>query len=269
MSKRKANLLFYGNSSISRYIMANLINDYEKTILVGRQVIEYKEKKFTFLKINDLKNFSDVENMFLKLKRIKFFDKPVHIILGAYEKPNSGDILEMNYKEFTEQITSNLKILHNLIYIFSKALMPHSTFIIFSGGGIGGDTKLKHADSYLIMKVVGNEITEICSRNSYFIENKIRIFAVSPGPFSSPLSKSFKFNDITFSKQEVRNNTDKLIKLVNFLLTKESISLSGSILSARYDKLSYLKKLIRIIRNNPNQKNSLGLHSRRRKIDFK
>ena len=266
MKHKNENLLFYGNSSISRLIMENIAEEFDQTIFLGRRKVDLEGSRSKFIKINDLKSLSEINRVFQKVYETNFFDKPVHIFLGAYDKPKSGDLMEVDFKEFSDQIISNLNIIHNLLKVFTKKLKQNSSIILFSGGGIGGDTKLNNADSYLIMKVIGNEIIEICSRNKYFIKNRIRVFGVSPGPFLSPLSKSFEHNTIKFSSKIVQTNKYNLIKLVEFLLNRKSSYLSGSILSSRNDSLVYLEKLNKRIAKNPKLKYELGLFARRRKI---
>ena len=265
MNPVNENLLFYGNSTITNIIFDSVAQKYNRAVRIGRKVPINFQRGQEFLKISDLKQLDQVEKVKSTLIDSIFFDVPVHIFLGAFENPESGLIHEIKFDLFADKIISNLRIMHNLIHIFSKNLKPNSTLITFSGGGLGGDTKMRNADSYLLTKAINNEIVEICSNNDIFSVENIRFFSISPGFFVSPLQKSFLNNEVILNHEEPIENEGKLITLVEFLLKKESTGLSGSILSSRYDSIDFLYSLSKKILQSLNNKKHLGLMMRRRK----
>lgn len=157
--------------------------------------------------------------------------------------------IKRHLKPLNINIIGSMKVVHKILPIFKK--QKSGKIILFSGAGVGGDMPLVNATSYFVSKAAISIFTEVIAEE--IGSGNIQINAVLP---SQILTKSTK-KTFEISKEKLGpvlapatdalkntggNTMEKVLGLVEFLLSENSNHISGRTLSAKWDDLSVLNK---------------------------
>lgn len=249
-----------GTGGIGFAITKRLVSLGYSVYLVGRdknrvasKIGELDEGGRIYSAIADVINEDSLSALFRKIinKHGSLF--AVLNATGVFEP--FGKFEEVSIKKHLRPLDINLigsmKVVHKILPIFKE--QNHGKIILFSGGGVGGDMSLVNASSYFVSKASISVFTEVIAEEAE--DRNIQINAILP---SQILTKSTKktlkisreklgpvLGPATDALQNTGGNTmEKVLDLVEFLLSENSNHISGRTLSAKWDDLNVLKKEI-------------------------
>lgn len=262
MSKSQKNevvLIIGGSKGIGFEIAKEMFNQGKKVLICSRskKVVDAAKKKIdpssskVFGFKVDITSDRDIQSL---VKFIKTKLKRVDVLIntaGVFEP--FGEFDRVSFNEHQSNINLNLlgtmRVCYALIPIMKK--QKYGKIILFSGGGVGGDKPLANASSYYISKTAVAAFTEVLAEElrpykiaiNSILPGQIltdmtrKIFSISPKKLGPILTKSAEH-----LKKTGGNSIKNTIDLINFILSDEDFTLSGRLLSARWDNFSVLEK---------------------------
>lgn len=122
--------------------------------------------------------------------------------------------------------------------------------INFAGAGVGSSNTLPFLSSYYTSKIAIAGFTETIAKE--LEEKNIQINCISPGAINTSITDYIldqgeekvgkaMYKSTLKQKQEGGDREEKVIELISFLASEESFSISGRILSAKWDSINSLK----------------------------
>ena len=250
--KKKINVIIFGASgsigiSIAKKYYRNGHNLY--LYLKSKKKIPYIKKKFPKkldqiieLKYIDLTNIKKLKKKLNQDKAV--FMKADILINTVGEQGEINNFFKLNIDNFVKTFNINF---FSYIYLF-KNIYPFIKknkdllIILFSGGGV---TSLRtNFSPYSLSKIALVKLVEILSKE---IKNKsIRINSISPGIINSKMTqKTLKIESSLIKNDELVNmrkqikysdkSLNKVFNLIEFLYSKKGKSISGKMISSRWD----------------------------------
>ncbi len=250
--KKKINIIIFGASgsigiSIARKYYRNGHNLY--LYLKSKKKIPYIKKQFPKkldqiieLKYIDLTNIKKLKKKLNQDKAV--FMKADILINTVGEQGEINNFFKLNIDNFVKTFNINF---FSYIYLF-KNIYPFIKknkdllIILFSGGGV---TSLRpNFSPYSLSKIALVKLVEILSKE---IKNKsIRINSISPGIINSKMTqKTLKIESSLIKNDELVNmrkqikysdkSLNKVFNLIEFLYSKKGKSISGKMISSRWD----------------------------------
>ena len=275
--KKKINIIIFGASgsigiSIARKYYRNGHNLY--LYLKSKKKIPYIKKQFP-KKLDQIIKFKYID--LTNIKRLKkklnqdkaVFMKADILINTVGEQGEINNFFKLNIDNFVKTFNINF---FSYIYLF-KNIYPFIKknkdllIILFSGGGV---TSLRtNFSPYSLSKIALVKLVEILSKE---IKNKsIRINSISPGIINSKMTqKILKIESSLIKNDELVNvrkqikysdkSLNKVFNLIEFLYSKKGKSISGKMISSRWDNFKdWDKEKIKKINKN-------DIYTLRRKI---
>ena len=250
--KKKINIIIFGASgsigiSIARKYYRNGHNLY--LYLKSKKKIPYIKKQFP-KKLDQIIKFKYID--LTNIKRLKkklnqdkaVFMKADILINTVGEQGEINNFFKLNIDNFVKTFNINF---FSYIYLF-KNIYPFIKknkdllIILFSGGGV---TSLRtNFSPYSLSKIALVKLVEILSKE---IKNKsIRINSISPGIINSKMTqKILKIESSLIKNDELVNvrkqikysdkSLNKVFNLIEFLYSKKGKSISGKMISSRWD----------------------------------
>jgi len=250
--KKKINVIIFGASgsigiSIAKKYYRNGHNLY--LYLKSKKKIPYIKKQFPKkldqiieLKYIDLTNIKKLKKKLNQDKAV--FMKADILINTVGEQGEINNFFKLNIDNFVKTFNINF---FSYIYLF-KNIYPFIKknkdllIILFSGGGV---TSLRtNFSPYSLSKIALVKLVEILSKE---IKNKsIRINSISPGIINSKMTqKTLKIESSLIKNDELVNmrkqikysdkSLNKVFNLIEFLYSKKGKSISGKMISSRWD----------------------------------
>ena len=250
--KKKINVIIFGASgsigiSIAKKYYRNGHNLY--LYLKSKKKIPYIKKQFP-KKLDQIIKFKYID--LTNIKRLKkklnqdkaVFMKADILINTVGEQGEINNFFKLNIDNFVKTFNINF---FSYIYLF-KNIYPFIKknkdllIILFSGGGV---TSLRtNFSPYSLSKIALVKLVEILSKE---IKNKsIRINSISPGIINSKMTqKTLKIESSLIKNDELVNmrkqikysdkSLNKVFNLIEFLYSKKGKSISGKMISSRWD----------------------------------
>ena len=266
--KKKINVIIFG---VSGSIGINIAKKYYRNghnlylYLKSKRKIPYIKKLFP-KKLDQIIKFkyidlTNVKQLKRKLNQDKvIFTKADILINTVGEQGKINNFFELNLNNFVKTFNINF---FSYVYLF-KNIYPFIKknkdllIILFSGGGV---TSLRtNFSPYSLSKIALVKLVEILSKE---IKNKsIRINSISPGIINSKMTqKILKIESSLIKNDELVNvrkqikysdkSLNKVFNLIEFLYSKKGKSISGKIISSRWDNFKDWeeKKIKKITKN--------------------
>lgn len=184
------------------------------------------------------------------IKKRKGIDMVVNLAgvfepFGEFEKVKLKD----HHKVIQVNLLGSFNVSHSILPIYKK--QGYGKIILFSGGGIGGDTPLINASSYFTSKGAVSIFAEVLGKE--LEKENIQINAILPGQIlTKSTRKTFKISNkrlgpvlglVTKTLKETGGNSvEPALSLMDFLISDDSNHISGRTLSAKWDSIGSLKK---------------------------
>lgn len=162
-----------------------------------------------------------------------------------------GTFESVPFSEHEKTIKTNLLGIMYCCWEVAKLMKKQKMgkIILFSGAGIGGDVIFENASSYYISKGAISFFAEVLG--SELAPFNISVNAILPGQILTDLTRAtFKMSEKQLGKilyksmQELKRtggqSVEPVINLITFLCSTNSKSLTGKLISARWDNLSSL-----------------------------
>ncbi len=180
----------------------------------------------------------------------------VYGIINCYglQKPIKS-FLSADFLDWEKNITTNFAnysfFLHKIINLNLQSIRK---IISFSGGGATGPRKLFSA--YAISKISIYKLSEILAEE--FQDLNIDINVIAPGSIKSKMTKeiisnkNILGNEFSSAQQTIDSGGDDLnnvVKLCNYLLSKDSNGITGKLIAAQWDNFDLIKKLLKEEKN--------------------
>ncbi len=248
--KNQITVVIGGTKGIGYALASDLANLGATVCVCSRSGDSFEQKNLYSYKV-DITNSLQVELFFKKI--IKKFGRVDVLINAAGVFKPFGLLEEVSLKEHFRTLDINLLGSFRSCYFaipFMKK-QKHGRIILFSGGGVGGEVPLASASSYFVSKVAIASLVEVLSEElSPF---NITINAILPGQILTNSTKATfklskkKLGSVLFEatknlQKSGGNSMDSAISLIRFLLSKKGESLTGRLLSAKWDDLKNLEK---------------------------
>lgn len=121
------------------------------------------------------------------------------------------------------------------------------------GGGIGSKNTIPLFSAYITSKIAIVGFTEVLAAE--LIDNNIQVNCIAPGSVNTEITESLfhlgpekigynMYEKIVEQRQNGGTPVELTTKLVAFLVSKKSNHISGRLLSAKWDKIKDLKKIV-------------------------
>ena len=258
--QKKINVIIFGASGsigmdLAKKYYNNGHNLYlylrsKKKIISMKKLFPQKLKQITEFEYIDLTDKKNLKNNLKKNKNI-FINADI-LINTMGEQGEINNFFKLNLNNFIKTFNVNF---FSYVYLF-KNIYPlikknkNLLIILFSGGGV---TSLRSNFSpYILSKIALVKLVEILAEE---IKNKnIRINAISPGIIKSKMTqKNLKVKKYLINKKELLNlkkqikysdeSLNKVYNLIEFLFSKNGKSISGKLISSRWDNFKKWNKL--------------------------
>lgn len=257
--RNKVCLITGGSRGIGFEVAKELSSSEFKVIICGRSIAQVKH---AVLEIDptgrgvvgysaDIAREKDVKNLVKKIKE-KFKRIDVLINAAGIFEP-FGTFESIPLKKHAKTIEINLigamNICHKVIPLMKK--QKFGRIILFSGGGVGGETPLTNASSYFTSKAAIAVFAEVLATE--LEPFNVTVNAILPGQILTKSTKAtFKLTDETLgpvlskATRELEKtgggSTQPAINLIKFLISEKTRHISGRLLSARWDDPKILEK---------------------------
>ena len=259
IKKKKLNIIILGaNSAIGYYLAKKFYQENNNILLTGNNNNKFNNLKKKFPKQSlqeiyfDQLDITKNEKVLSFIKKNRKFLKKADLIVNAIgDQGEIDNFFKLNYRDFKRTFDVNF---FSHVYFLSQLRKfigknKKKLFIVFSGGG--ATSKRSNFSSYSISKIALVKLVEILS---YEFNNKnIRINAIAPGIINSHMTqKSLKtknkisLKEIVKIKKELKvsdKSLHKIYLLINFLMSKNGESISGKLISSRWDKFAKWNKI--------------------------
>ena len=250
-------VIFGATGAIGSYLAKKYLKDNHEILLF---VKNFKSKKKLIKLLNlekkdkviiDHLNIEKKESILKKINKYSFFFKNSSLIInGIGDLGEIKNVASLDLRKFEKTLKinfySNLILLQKIFKL--KKNNKRLSIILFSGGGV--TSVRKNFCPYSISKIALVKLVEIVSkeRNNKFIQ----INAISPGIIKSKMIditiKNKKFvekEEIKKIKQQSSSSDKTLIKLydvINFLTSKKGKTISGKLISSKWDNIENWNK---------------------------
>lgn len=228
-----------GSGALGSFLVKELLNE-NNLIVISRKknFVKKNVKNINYYRCNllDQKNTKNVlDRIKVKFTRIDalIFVSAVHGKIAPFYKINMKkykEIFQINFFSFIEITT---RLLNNL----KKS--QNASIIVFSGGG--ATFQRPFFSGYASSKIALVKLVETMAGE--LVNSKINVNAIAPGALSSKLFRQAQ----NFEKKKNVKFVEKIkiLNLINFLLKKENKNINGKLLSAQWDNMANLKKVIK------------------------
>ena len=165
-----------------------------------------------------------------------------------------GKISDIPIREVFNTFAINVVGAYNAVSTFwdqlSSSLTPR--VITISGGGLGGPSQIQMAPAYVPSKAALASFTETLAAEMPMINGSaisVALGSVIPTNFLEGVIKvgidvagKTLFDEAMLQKNSrIENSLDDFYVLLNYLMTEDGLSLNGSMLSAKWNKIDELK----------------------------
>lgn len=258
--KNKTALVTGGARGIGKAISKQLLKDGASVLICSRKKEELintcreldPSGKKLFYFVADVSDFDQCKELFVYAKKI--FNNKIDILVnnaGIYGP--IGLLEDTSVEEWLHAIQVNLLgTVHCTKLILSLMRRQRQGKIInLAGAGIGGPKLLSRASAYYVSKAGVVAFTEVVAAE--VLEDNIQINCISPGAINTffvdyllsqdPKKAGPMYEEALNLKKTGGYSLEPVMTLVSFLASDESNSITGKILSAKWDKIETLKKL--------------------------
>ena len=165
-----------------------------------------------------------------------------------------GKISDVPISEVLNTFAINVVGAYNTVSTFWDQLSTSSTprVITISGGGLGGPNQVQMAPSYVPSKSALASFTEILAEEMRMINGSaisVALGSVIPTHFLEDVIKvgidvagKTLFDEAMLQKNsKIENSLDDFYVLLDYLMTEDGLSLNGSMLSAKWNRIAELR----------------------------
>ena len=167
--------------------------------------------------------------------------QPVTVIVTAAVFGPPAGISATNKQDLAATLQTNVVGTFELLKQLSNSVSPQSHFVLFMGGGVGGDNLQENAVSYVISKMALAGLIESVGRE--WAASGPTLFGVSPGFYATGFSNVVDSDLGRFRKAE-ELNIDKLIELIDVLTGLPRNVTAGRYFSSQWDEPLHVEQLI-------------------------
>ncbi len=248
-----------GARGIGRAITKQLLKDGASVLICSRNKKELEKTckeldpsgKNLFSFVADVSSYADCSKLFKYAE--KLFNRLDILVNNAGIYGPIG-LLETNSpEEWTKTIDINLL---GTVYCTKLALpqmkdQKRGKIINLAGAGVGGQKPLSRFSAYYTSKAAVAAFTEVIA--SEVSEDNIQVNCISPGTINTyfvdyllsqdPQQSGPMHEQALETKRTGGDSLEPVARLVSFLSSDESRSMTGKILSAKWDKIGVLKKI--------------------------
>jgi NAD(P)-dependent dehydrogenase (short-subunit alcohol dehydrogenase family) len=187
----------------------------------------------------------------------KFFKQagePYGLVCNAGDLGALGAFLDLDFDHWMKSLRQNFLGHAAMIHAFGKAFaakrLKSGAIVILSGAGLGSGVKHTHLSSYGAAKAALTYLSEALAPE--FLEHGLTVNAVAPGQVKSGLTESAVKAGVARAGAYARYaekcmadggvSPDLAAQLVEFLMSPSARTISGRLLSARFDQAALREK---------------------------
>lgn len=248
-----------GSRGIGKVVTKKFLSEGAKVIICSRNeseilnTIKDLDQKGEHLKgiVADVSSISDCKKV-MKFA-VDTFGKIDVLVNNAGVYGPIGPLDDNNLKEWHNAIAVNLlgtvSCSHAVIPYFKK--QGHGKIINMAGAGIGGKRPLARFSSYYTSKGAVVAFTEVLGFE--LIDDNIQVNCISPGAINTFLTDSllqrgrdkageYMYQQALKQKETGGDPPELAAEMIAFLSTEAANHITGKMISAKWDKISMLKK---------------------------
>ena len=250
--KKKLNVIIFGASgSIGNKVAVKFYKEGHNLLLFfkDKKKLKSAKKKFKnqllqkiYFQILDFEKENEIKDKIVKNKN--FIRKSNLIINATGAQGEIKNFFKLNEKKFHQifkiNFYSQILLIKHIYKIVKKS--KGILIILFSGGGV--TSMRENFSPYSLTKIALVKLVEILSVE--FKNKKIRINAISPGIIDSKMTRTIvnqnKKNIKTKERNKIKKgilkskqSINKIINLIDFLISSKGNKISGKIISSRWD----------------------------------
>jgi 3-oxoacyl-[acyl-carrier protein] reductase len=260
--KNKLGVIIGANSFIGSKLSQDLARKGNDLILVGRRAGELEQLSKTVLKGANSKikffelDFSNGATNYLDTIFGPYISEIDFCIITLGTQEPIGNFIDLDFDMWKTNLNLNLIVPAFLTQYFAKSFCANKkgSIVLFSGGG--GTNARPLFSAYSASKT---GLIRFVETISYELSSLgVRINAVAPGVMPSKMMLEILDHEEILPEKEINearkslnsSNYDesKIIDLCNFLISEESIGISGKLISAEWDNWQNWPKYIQSIK---------------------